>query len=255
MLESKEKLLVKNSPGWDLLSMLGVSAEKLQKNLKEVSIFIANDVTNIIEILDRFHPLELVKMACWERRRILYDRPNDLFAQRRASRLVWYLQSLVGAKKPPFSENTEIKEKDWKRLVTLFDDLCRKSIRYTDNYALSLYADQQITREDLLVAFQDYATDSILPPITDKQYIAKQHNALKYQLQPFNSLVSEVFDAKLDGLLTAFVSLATNAHEGIDKLREDSTVFKQASLLQLEVMKICTSLWIVSSRSRVGRAG
>ena len=78
MLEIKEKLLVKNSPGWDLLSMTGVSAEKIQKNLKEVSIFIANDVTNIMEILDRFHPLELVKMACWERRRIFHDRPNEI---------------------------------------------------------------------------------------------------------------------------------------------------------------------------------
>ena len=67
--------------------------------------------------------------------------------------------------------------------------------------------------------------------------LEKQHNALKYQLQPFNSLIAELFDAKLDGLLTAFVQLAKNAHEGIDKLREDSTVFKQASMLQIEILK------------------
>ena len=237
MLEIKEKLLVKNSPGWDLLSMTGVSSEKIQKNMKEVSIFLANDVSNILSIIDRFHPLELLKMACWERRRVIHDRPNDMFARVTASRLVWYLQSVVGSTKPPFSQNRDIKEKEWKRLVTLFDDLCRKSIRYTDNYALSLYADQQITEEDLLIAFQDYATDAILPPVSDKELFPKQKNALKYQLQPFNALISEVFDAKLDGLLAAFVQLATNALEGIDKLREDSAVFKQASLLQLEVLK------------------
>lgn len=103
MLKTKEKLVVKNSPGWDLLSMLGVSAEKIQKNLKEVSIFLNNDVTNIITVIDRFNPLELLKMACWEQRRIWNDRPDDTFAQGTASRLVWYLQSVVAAKKPPFS--------------------------------------------------------------------------------------------------------------------------------------------------------
>jgi len=237
MLETKEKLLVKNSPGWDLLSMTGVSAEKIQKNMNEVSLFLTNDVSNILSIIDRFQPLELVKMACWEQRRISNDRPNDMFAQVTASRLVWYLQSVVAAKKPPYSQNSEIKEKDWKRLVQLFEDLCSKSIRYADNYALSLYADQQISTEEMLVAFQNYATDSILPPPTDRTLLEKQHNALKYQLQPFNSLIAEVFDAKLDGLLTAFAQLARNAHEGIDKLSDDSTAFKQASMSQLELLK------------------
>ncbi|HKL59535.1 MAG TPA: hypothetical protein VJ863_06540, partial [Sphaerochaeta sp.] len=228
---------MKNSIGWDLLSMTGVSAEKIQKNVKEVSIFLSTDVSNIRTIVDRFHPLELLKMACWEQRRIWHDRPNDVFAHVTASRLVSYLQSLLAAKKEQYSQNTEIKDKDWKRLVKLFDDLCRKSIRYADNYALSLYADQQIGTEELLVAFQDYATDSMLPPSSDRELLEKQHNALKYQLQPFNSLISEVFDAKLDGLLHAFIQLAKNAYEGIDKLREDSTVFKQASMLQLEILK------------------
>ena len=228
---------MKNSPGWDLLSMLGVPAEKIQKNMKEASLFLNNDVSNIKTILDRFHPLELLKMACWEQRRIWHDRPNDRFSQVTASRLVSYLQSVVATKNAPYSQNTEVKEKDWKRLVTLFDDLCRKSIRYTDNYALSLYANQQIFSEEMLVAFQDYATDTILPPVPNRDLLDKQHNALKYQLQPFNALIEEVFDAKLDGLLTAFVQLARNAHEGIDKLREDSTVFKQASMLQLELLK------------------
>lgn len=178
MLTTKEILLVKNSPGWDLPSMTDVSAEKIQKNLKEASIFINTDVSNIVAIIDRFHPLELMKMACWEQRRIWHDRPNDMFAQVTASRLVSYLQSVVAARKAPYSQNTDIKEKDWKRLVKLFDDLCRKSIRYTDNFALALYADQQISSEELLVFFQDFATDSILPPSADRELLEKQHNAL-----------------------------------------------------------------------------
>ncbi|MFA7129672.1 MAG: hypothetical protein WC136_10925, partial [Sphaerochaeta sp.] len=228
---------MKNSPGWDLLTMQNVSPEKIQRNLRELSNFLNNDVSNILGIVSLYHPLELLKMACWEQRRIEHARPDDIFAQQVSSHLIAYLQALICAKQSWPSSNRQIKDKDWKRLTQLFEDLCRKSVRYVDNFTLQLHSNGLFSHDEHMVAYQALATDFCISPLSDESLLPKQLNALKYRLQPFNALISKVFASQLDGLLAAFASLSENAFQGIARLRDDSTAFKQASMLQLELLK------------------
>ncbi|MDD3422898.1 hypothetical protein, partial [Sphaerochaeta sp.] len=228
---------MKSSEGWDLLSIGEISPDKIQKNLKEASVFLANDVRIIQSIVFSYHPFELLKYACWERRRIATVRKQDAFAQQVSQRLVSYLAALLPYWKASPSQNREIASKDWKRLTQVFEDLCRKTIRYIDNTALLLRSQQIIDSDELLLTYQEEATDFCLPQPVDAALLEQTYTALRYRLQPFNALVGEVFPAKLDGLLSSFLTLAKRAVEGIDQLREDSATFKQASMLQLEMLK------------------
>ncbi|MGE4467927.1 hypothetical protein, partial [Sphaerochaeta sp.] len=228
---------MKTSEGWDLLSIGEISAEKIQKNLREISVFLSNDIRNIRDIVFQYHPLEVVKFAFWEQHRLLRKKNSDLFALQVASRLVAYLSSLLPYWEKDYSLNTDIKPKDWKRVSQLFEDLCKKSIRYADNYTLLLRSQGLFGSDDEMLLFQEEASDFCLPPVAEEDLLQQKLTALQYQLQPFNALVNQVFPAKLDGLLSAFLQLSKRAFEGIDSLLEDNTTFKQASMLQLEVLK------------------
>ncbi len=218
-------------------TMSGVSPDKIQRNLRELSHFLDNDVTNIQKLFSLYNPLELLKMACWEQRRIDHVRLDDEWSHLVAGRLVSYLQQLVCSSDGTFSQNREIKGKDWKRLGQLFEDFCAKTLRYIDNHVLSLNMGNFFSDESLMVAFQQFADDFCIPPCVDASLYKKKSAALSYRLQPFNELISLVFPCGLDSLIKAFVALGENAFDGIDKLKEDSTVFKQASMLQIELLK------------------
>jgi len=228
---------VKTSEGWDLLSIGEIPTEKVQKNLKEISVFLSNDIRNIKNIVFQYHPLEVVKFAYWEQHRILRKKNSDLFTQQAAFRLVAYLSSLLPYWKRPYEQDRELKSKDWKRVTQLFDDLCKKTIRYVDNYTLLLRNQGMFASDEEMLTFQEEASDFCLPPIPEQDLLQQKLTALRYQLQPFNALVNQVFPAKLDGLLSAFLHLSKQAFEGIDSLLEDNATFKQASMLQLEVLK------------------
>ncbi len=161
---------MKTSEGWDLLSIGEISTEKVQKNLREISVFLSNDVRNIKDIVFQYHPLEVVKFAFWEQHRILRKKNSDIFAQQVASRLVAYLSSLLPYWEKPYAQEGEIKPKDWKRITQLFDDLCKKSIRYVDNYTLLLRSQDTFASDDEMLAFQEEASDFCLPTYLTKIY-------------------------------------------------------------------------------------
>ena len=74
---------MKTSEGWDLLSIGEIPTEKVQKNLKEISVFLSNDIRNIKNIVFQYHPLEVVKFAYWEQHRILRKKISLTFSHSR----------------------------------------------------------------------------------------------------------------------------------------------------------------------------
>ncbi|NCC13284.1 MAG: hypothetical protein EOM32_07900, partial [Spirochaetia bacterium] len=228
---------MKTSESWDLRSIGDISSDKAQKNLREISIFLTNNIRTMQSIAFQYHPLELVKYALWEQRRVAATKKSDAFALQVSASLVCYLSNLLPYWEKDHSQNREIKQKDWKRLFQVYEDICKKSVRYVDNHALLLRAQGFLQEEALLTAFQDAACGYVLPAVVDGELLEQKFTSLRYQLQPFNALIGEVFPAKLDGLLSSFLVLAKRGVEGIDKLREDSTTFKQAGLLQVELLK------------------
>ncbi|MEA4861125.1 MAG: hypothetical protein VB127_11615, partial [Sphaerochaeta sp.] len=228
---------MKTSESWDLCSIGDISSDKAQKNLREISIFLANNIRTIQSIAFQYHPLELVKYALWEQRRVASTKKSDTFSLQVSASLVRYLADLLLFWEKDHSQNRDIKQKDWKRLYQVYEDICKKSVRFVDNQALLLRSQGFLQEEALLLAYQDEACTYVLPSVVDGSLLEQKYTALRYQLQPFNALVGEVFPAKLDGLLSSLHSLARRGVEGIDTLREDSSTFKQAGLLQLELLK------------------
>lgn len=226
--------------------MQNISAEKLQRNLRELSIYLDLDVKKLAEMVRGYHPLELLKMACWEYRRIdQTSKPDDAFSRLVALRTVEYLQAVVTAAPAGSnsSSNRNIKSKDWKRLGQLMEDFCKRTIRYIDNYTLlcsrqGMFGDESDPQSLVdMVRFQQRCFNWCFPSAIGQGEIADRISVLHQRLLPFSEAIGQTFECGLDALLAAFTLIAHNAQEGIDKLREDCSVFKDSSMVQIERLR------------------
>jgi hypothetical protein len=224
---------VREKLSWQLLSMKGVSEEKIRKNLREASTFIQTSIDTIKEIALSYNPLEFILYA--------HSRATGEDGQSGEihSRLISYLVELLPYWNLSHKQEDPIPSKDWKRLVQSFEELLKKSIRYADNTSLLLYREKAIESDELLLAFQQEALTYILPPLDSIATIDELFRALQYRLQPFNALVGEVFRSRLDGLLGAFRSLAAVQHTGdlahYDVVETTGLIEHDAHLLSVEL--------------------
>jgi|BioPla2DNA2_1021312.scaffolds.fasta_scaffold03819_8 hypothetical protein len=198
---------VKTNESWDLSSVGDISLQKIQRNLRELAVFSANSIRSLKETAFRYEPIALLEHALEHHRTIAKERKGDGEALRISKALISYLANLLRSFPKPLAKSRQIKQKDWKDIVRLFDDIVRKSIRIVDNTALALKADGTLTDPILLERFQEEASAWVLPPLVDEELLKQHHRSLLYQLQPYNALISEVFSSHLDGVLHALSTL------------------------------------------------
>ena len=72
-----------------------LSSEKAEKNISEALNYVRLDFRNLGEIIGLYHPLEVLKMASWEERRIVRTKAHDPFASASARLMPVLLQSIV----------------------------------------------------------------------------------------------------------------------------------------------------------------
>jgi len=198
---------VKTNESWDLGSVGDISLQKIRRNLRELAVFSANSIRSLKETAFRYEPIALLEHALEHHRTIARERKGDGEALRISKALVSYLANLLRSFPKPLAKSRQIKQKDWKDVVRLFDDIVRKSIRIVDNTALALKTDGTLTDPILLERFQEEASARVLPPLVDEELLKQHHRSLLYQLQPYNALIGEVFPSHLDGLLDALSTL------------------------------------------------
>ena len=206
---------VKTNESWDLSSVGDISAQKIRRNLRELAVFSANSIRSLKETAFRYEPIALMEQALEHyHRTVIREWKGDGEAIRISKALISYLANLLQSFSKPLSKNRQVKQKDWKDIVRLFDDIVRKSIRIVDNTALALKADGTLTDPILLERFQKEASAWVLPPLVDEELLKRHHRSLLYQLQPYNALISEVFPSHLDGVLQALSTLIeTDEHD------------------------------------------
>ncbi|NLZ76378.1 MAG: hypothetical protein GX911_00210 [Spirochaetales bacterium] len=206
---------MKTNESWDLRSVGDISAQKIRRNLRELAVFSANSIRSLKDVASRYEPVALLEHTLEHyHRTVIREWKGDGEAIRIAQVLVSYLAHLLQSLPKPLSRNGRIRQKDWKEVVRLFDDIVRKSIRTVDNTALALRAEGTLTDPILLERFQKEASGWVLPPVFDDELLKRHHRSLLYQLQPFNALISEVFPSHLDGVLQALATLIeTGEHE------------------------------------------
>ena len=72
--------------------------DKAKRNVQEALVYFENDVVSIAKIISMYYPLEMLKMAAWEERRIHLSKNDDL-SKMEASFLPLLLESIVQSKK------------------------------------------------------------------------------------------------------------------------------------------------------------
>ena len=136
----------------DLSSLSAMTKEKAGKNMEEAQNYIALDLGNIAKCIRPYHPLEVLKMAAWEERRLMHSRAKDPESQLVAHLLPVLLQSVVQSTifdvSDGMSSNRAIKQKDWNRLLSLTEDTVRRILRYIDAYTVFTIKSGRISEEN-----------------------------------------------------------------------------------------------------------
>ena len=229
---------MKSSQNWNLANIEDISSEKIQKNLRELSTFLNNDIRQMLIILRQYSPLELMKLACWEQHRLVQK--GDDFSRRQDSAFIRFLQHAYCFKSTcpeGFVNRRDILPKDYRRLFELFSDMMRKSARYTDNWILGERNKYNLSDRGLVDQLQSDACEFWFPSLIEPSSVPLQVRALRLRMQPFNQVVSQTFTCGLDGLLEAFSHLVVNSKLAIDTLASDSASYKNDMQEQIRLAK------------------
>ena len=104
----------------DFSALSSMSGEKAEKNMQEALNYLGLDMRNIARTMRPYHPLEMLKMAAWEERRVARLKGDDEFQKLYAHLLPVLTQSVLQSTlydtSYPASTNRDIKQKDWSRL-------------------------------------------------------------------------------------------------------------------------------------------
>ena len=110
-----------------------MSKEKADKNIHEALNYLRLDFRNLGELLGLYHPLEVLKLAAWEERRIVRTRSRDPLASASGRLLPVLLQSIIQSTyfkvENGISSNRNIREKDWHRILGLVDDVSKRLLQ------------------------------------------------------------------------------------------------------------------------------
>ena len=55
-----------------------IRPDKAKRNIQEAKQYFRNDVSSIAKIISAYYPLEILKMAAWEERRVHLSAKNEL---------------------------------------------------------------------------------------------------------------------------------------------------------------------------------
>jgi hypothetical protein len=232
---------VKSSQNWDFSNVGDIPTDKIQRNIREVTVYLDNDIRQMVAILSRYAPLEMLKLACWEEHRVLSSGSDEEI--RLASALVRFLQNAYCLAGMGPATDRNIPPKEYRRLTELFEDLFRRCCRYIDNTCLAARNAAGGVKGSVLSAYQDSVMEFCFPTPMELDEIPRHVRSLRLSLQPFNDAISQTFTGGLDGLLTAFSALVTQGRTGLDTLEADSRVYKKDMEQKLKELRALTDTY------------
>ena len=220
----------------DLEPLFQISGEKAEKNIQEAMNYIRLDLRNAGEILSRYNPLEIMKMAVWEERRIARQKPKDQMALLSSRLLPVMLQSVAETTliQKDLSRNRDIKSKDWNRIVSIGEDLTRRLLRFIDNQTV-LYVRQDRLPEADASQFREALFCQLFPPVEDMDSVENQFYRFKSAAEVRYQSVKDTFSVDPEMLTSSLRAIAERGINGIDRLTEEVAVYKAE--MELEIAK------------------
>ena len=218
----------------DLSSLSAMTKEKAGKNMEEAQNYIALDLGNIAKCIRPYHPLEVLKMAAWEERRLMHSRAKDPESQLLAHLLPVLLQSVVQSTifdvSDGMSSNRAIKQKDWNRLLSLTEDTVRRILRYIDAYTIFTIKSGRISEENG-EEYRNTIFSQLFPPAESEDSILRSIYVWYGSIASESAKCRELFGVDPETLANGLYKVSIQGLTGIDKLTEDISVYKAEMML------------------------
>ena len=217
-------------------NLLSVSREKAMKNREEARNYISIDLGNLARILSQYHPLEIIKMAYWEERRV--DRTTRDESVKEAARLMpVVLQSVVQSTLfKPHSYLRDVRKKDWTRVQSICQDIQRKLNRYIDFMMVSEYLDGRISRDNLERYNRQLHRQFFAGAVKEDKIHMKTEFAVAC-MEGESNLFRERYGLGRHALGEEIEKIVRYSINCIDDLRDSSSVHKTMMLLTMANLK------------------
>ena len=206
-----------------------MSKEKAEKNIQEALNYLRLDFRNLGAIMHQYHPLEVLKMAAWEERRISRTRSREPFAAVAGRLLPVLLQSIVQSTSfdvsGGISTNRSIKEKDWQRIKALNDDVVKRLLRSIECYTV-LSVRSGVISEEAAPAYRQSLFEEAFPPAEDKERVERLSYLTYAAMKSSGSVIEETYGTKPDVLVDQLYRIIRRGLEGIDRLSEEASIYK-----------------------------
>ena len=203
-----------------------LSTVKAKRNVEESKAFLLNDFSSMGKILSSYSPLEMMKMARWEERRVLALGGKDIVKKKSAVLLPILLQSIVESNAfRPVSSSVEIKLKDWDRSKTLSEDVVRRIARWIDSKVSIAIGEGKVTVEDAF-GLRAAIEERLLPSVMDEKTLERESWLLRALLEEVPDFQGR-FGIDSPSFALNIKNIAKVGLNGIDNLVRDVAVYSQ----------------------------
>ena len=203
-----------------------LSPVKAKRNVEESKAFLLNDFSSMGKILSSYSPLEMMKMARWEERRVLSLGGKDIVKKKSAVLLPILLQSIVESNAfRPVSSSVEIKLKDWDRIKTLSEDVVRRIARWIDSKVSIAIGEGKVTVEDAF-GLRAAIEERLLPSEMDEKTLERESWLLRALLEEVPDFQGR-FGIDSPSFALNIKNIAKVGLNGIDNLVRDVAVYSQ----------------------------
>ena len=203
-----------------------LSPVKAKRNVEESKAFLLNDFSSMGKILSSYSPLEMMKMARWEERRVLALGGKDIVKKKSAVLLPILLQSIVESNAfRPVSSSVEIKLKDWDRIKTLSEDVVRRIARWIDSKVSIAIGEGKVTVEDAF-GLRSVIEERLLPSEMDEKTLERESWLLRALLEEVPDFQGR-FGIDSPSFALNIKNIAKVGLNGIDNLVRDVAVYSQ----------------------------
>lgn len=203
-----------------------LSPVKAKRNVEESKAFLLNDFSSMGKILSSYSPLEMMKMARWEERRVLALGGKDIVKKKSAVLLPILLQSIVESNAfRPVSSSVEIKLKDWDRIKTLSEDVVRRIARWIDSKISIAIGEGKVTVEDAF-GLRSAIEERLLPSVMDEKTLERESWLLRALLEEVPDFQGR-FGIDSPSFALNIKNIAKVGLNGIDNLVRDVAVYSQ----------------------------
>ena len=200
--------------------------DKAKRNVQEALVYFENDVVSIAKIISMYYPLEMLKMAAWEERRIHLSKNDDL-SKMEASFLPLLLQSIVQSKKfyseKGFSANRDIKEKDWNRIKALNKDAVKRLLWYIENYSVVQVKENNVSAAHYIL-YRDSLVKQFFFPYYSDEELSSCSILAHSVFSKDEENVEKILGCDANFLVKELSKICENGRHGISQLSQDSTL-------------------------------